>query len=163
MKQTPGNIIILHMCTINDNHMIYGSWDMKHDRQDFLSFWTVFLPFYPTNNPKYQDFEKLKKTPGDIIILDMCTINYNHMMYGSWDIEHDRQSFLSLWTIFCSFTSLKTPKIKILKKWNERLEILPFYTSVPWIIIIWCMVPEIWNVTYKIFCHFGPFFAILPH
>ena len=28
--------------------------------------------------------------------------------------------------------------------------------------IIWCMVPEIWSVTDRIFCHFGPFFALLP-
>ena len=41
-----------------------------------------FLPFYPTNNPKNQNLEKMKKTPGDII-LQMCTINDNHMMYGS--------------------------------------------------------------------------------
>ena len=25
MKNMPGDIIILHMCTINDTHMIYGS------------------------------------------------------------------------------------------------------------------------------------------
>ena len=41
-----------------------------------------FLPFYPANNPKNQNREKIKKTPGDII-LQMCTINDNHMMYGS--------------------------------------------------------------------------------
>ena len=27
--------------------------------------------------------------PGDIIILYMCTKNYDHMMYGSWDLVHD--------------------------------------------------------------------------
>ena len=37
----------------------------------------------PLNNPENQNFEKVKKTPGDIIILHMCTINVNHMMYGS--------------------------------------------------------------------------------
>ena len=24
------------------------------------------------------------------------------------------------------------------------------------------MVPEIWSMTDRIFCHFGPFFALLP-
>ena len=24
--------IILHMCIINDNHMMYDSWNMEHDR-----------------------------------------------------------------------------------------------------------------------------------
>ena len=41
----------------------------------------ALLPVY--NNPKNQNFEKMKKRPGDIIILHMCTINDNHMMYGS--------------------------------------------------------------------------------
>ena len=40
-----------------------------------------FLPFYPPNNMKNQNFEKMK-TSEDIIILCMCTINDNHMMYG---------------------------------------------------------------------------------
>ena len=62
--------------------MIYGSRDMEHDRQNFLSFWTIFCPFYPSNNPKNQNFEKIKKTPRHII-LQMYTVNDNHMMYGS--------------------------------------------------------------------------------
>ena len=37
----------------------------------FLSFWTDFCP----NNPKNQNFEKMKKTHGDIVILHMCIIN----------------------------------------------------------------------------------------
>ena len=28
----------------------------------------------------------MKKTPGDIIILHMCTINYDQKMYSSWDM-----------------------------------------------------------------------------
>ena len=86
-KKIPEDVIILQMCTISDSHMMYGSWDMKCNRQNFLSFWTIFLPFYPPNNPKNQNFEKLTKTPGDIIILHMRTINDNHPMSGSWDIE----------------------------------------------------------------------------
>ena len=34
----------------------------------------------------------MKKTPGDIIILHMCTKNYDQMMYGSWDMVRDRQT-----------------------------------------------------------------------
>ena len=29
--------------------------------------------------------------------------------------------------------------------------------------IIWCMVPEIWSVEDRIFCHFGLFFVFLPY
>ena len=35
----------------------------------------------------------------------MFTKNHNHMMYGSWDTEWDRQNFLSFWAIFCPFTT----------------------------------------------------------
>ena len=85
----------------------------------------------------------LKNTPEDIIILHMCIINKNHMMYGSWDMERERQIFFSFWTIFCLFTPLTTQKIKILKKWKKCLEISSFYTSVPKIMIICYTIPEI--------------------
>ena len=49
----------------------------------------------------------------------MCTINENLMLYFSWHMECDRQNVLSFWAIFCSFTSLTTQKIKILKKWKK--------------------------------------------
>ena len=153
MKKTPGAAIILHMCNIDDIHMMYGSWDMEHDRQNFLLFWAIFCPFTPlklrkvkilrqwkklqkiilqkctTNhdhmpycswdmacdgcnfyfhfalffallptltppppiNPKSQKILKIKKTPVDITILHMCTKNYEHMMYGSWEMLHNRQ------------------------------------------------------------------------
>ena len=79
MKQKSGDIIIWHMCIINNNHMIYGSWDMKCDRHNFLPFWIFchfgpLLPFHLPNIPTNQNFEKLKKTPGDFIILHIFTI-----------------------------------------------------------------------------------------
>ena len=50
------------MCTLNENHMMYGSSDMARDRQDFFSFWTIFCSFAPPppppNNPANQNFEK---------------------------------------------------------------------------------------------------------
>ena len=35
------DIIILHKCTINNNHIMHGSSDMKWDTQSYLSFWTI--------------------------------------------------------------------------------------------------------------------------
>ena len=52
---------------------------MKRDRQDFLSFWTIFCPFTPLITPK-KNFEKWKNTPGDIIILHKCPKNHDHML-----------------------------------------------------------------------------------
>ena len=68
---------------------MYGSWDMKHDRQNFFFHLGHFLPFYPPNSPKNQNQKKKKEMPGYIIILHMCTKNYVQMMYGSWDMVRD--------------------------------------------------------------------------
>ena len=59
---------------------------------EFFVIWDSFLPFYPSNNPKNQNFEKMKKTPGDIIILHVCTRNYDQMMYGSRGMVQDRRT-----------------------------------------------------------------------
>ena len=121
------------MCTINDNYMMYSSWDVARNRQNLLSFWAIFCTFTPVTTQKIKILKKWKKhleilslytcvpkmtiiwcmdleiwsvtdkvfchfrpffallaiskrKTGDIIILHMCTINENHMMYGSWDI-----------------------------------------------------------------------------
>ena len=90
MKKLPGDIVILQKCTKNHDHMLYYSWDMVHDGCNLFFILGHFLPFYPLNNPKNQNFQKMKKIPRDIIILHMCTKNYDQMMYGSWDMVHDR-------------------------------------------------------------------------
>ena len=101
MLKKPGDIILLQICTINQDNVMYF----------FLEFFIIlghFSPTDPPNNPKNQNFEKMEKTPGDIIILHLCTTNDNHMMHHSSDIECNRQNFLSFWTIFCSFNPLTT-------------------------------------------------------
>ena len=155
-------------CSTNEDHMtilkkwrsdilflIYGAW------QRLFGHFEPFFAFLPPNNSNNQNFEKLKKTPRDIIILQMCTINYNHVMYGSWDIECNR--------IFCHFGPLfanlpsNSPKNENFKKMKKMLEISSFYKYVPKIIIICYTVPEIWCVTDVIvIVHFGFFSAPLP-
>ena len=109
MEKPPGDINILHMCTINDNHMMYGSWDMEYNRQNFLSFWTIFFALLPPNNLKNQNFDNMEKNPGDITILHQCTKNPNHRLHCSWDTMHGRCNFyFSFWAIFCAFTPLTT-------------------------------------------------------
>ena len=178
MKKTLWDIIILHMCTINENHMMYDYWTIHHKvtiqpyvwflrygvQHNFFSFWTIFCSFTPPppplNNPENQNFESMKEVLRDTIIIHKRTTNGNYMMYGSWDMKCDRQT--SFWTIFCLFTWLKTQKIKFLKTWKRCLEISSFYSSVPKIMI--CYVPEIWHVTDVIsIFHFGLFFTLLPY
>ena len=78
----------------NHDHMLHCSWETTCDRCNFhFSFWAIFCPFTPptlSNDPKNQNFEKMKKkTTGDIIILYMCNENYYHMMYSSWDMVYN--------------------------------------------------------------------------
>ena len=108
-------ILSFHMCTINNNQKMYGSWDIECDGQNFLSFWTIFAHL-PPKNPKNQNFEKMKKMPGDIIILHKCTKNHDHMLQCSWDMACDRCNYFPFWAIFCPFT---IQKIKISKKWKN--------------------------------------------
>ena len=63
--------------------MRYEIWGQNFDGQtEFLSFWTIFVPL-PPNNPKNQNFEKMTKTPGDIIILHKFTKNHDHVLHCS--------------------------------------------------------------------------------
>ena len=110
---------------------------------------------------KFWKNEKKKKFPGDIIILQMCTKNHNHMRYSSWNTKRDR--------IFCHFGSfltllppptLNSPKNENFKKIKTNLTISSFYTSVPKIMIICYTMPEIWHMTDVIIFHFALFFAL---
>ena len=92
-----GDIIILHRCTKNHDHMLYYFWDILCDRCScYFSFWAIFCPFTTPPSPltaqKITILKKWKKTPGDIIILHVCTRNYDQMMYGSWGMVQDRRT-----------------------------------------------------------------------
>ena len=75
------------MYTINEDHVIYDSWNIRCNRQKFSTFWAIFLHFQLFDKLENQNFN-IEKASGDIIILHICTINDNHIMYGSWDMEH---------------------------------------------------------------------------
>ena len=81
--------------------------------------------------------------------------------WKSYDIKCDRQN-LSFWTIFCPLTPLTTWKIKKLKNWKKSLEIYHFtQVYLKWQSYdVWFLRYEAWRT--KFFCHFGPFFALLP-
>ena len=123
-------------------------WCMVPEKASATEFFVIldhFLPFYPPNNLKNQNFEKLKKTPGDII-LHKCAKNHDHMLYCSWGMAHNRcNCYFSFGTIFCPFTPLTARKIRILKKRKKALEISSFYICAPKI-IRWYTVSEIWCV-----------------
>ena len=101
--------------------------EIKGRSDRVLLFWAIF---YPPDNPKNQNFEKTTQIPQDII-LHLCTTNDNYMMYGSWDMECNRQNFLSFWTIFYHFAApLTTCKIKIFWKNEKKTWIYYHFTHV---------------------------------
>ena len=108
------------------------------------------------------DLGKMEKMPGDIILLHMCTMSDNHMIYGSWDIQHDRQSFLSFWAISSPLSLLATQKIKTLTKWENILEILSLYICVTQMTIIWHLFPVISSAADRFFCPYGQFLPFYP-
>ena len=127
-------------------------------KDNFLPFWVTFCPSTPEN----QNFEKLKKTTWDVIILHMCTINDNHTMYGSeiWSAKHLIYCHFGLFFVLLS--PLTIQKIKILKKWEKDMEILSFYKCVyhKW------QSYDVWFLRYgarptEFFFCFGSFFALL--
>ena len=105
LKKTSGDVIILNLYNKKHNHMIYAYSDMECNRHNFLSFYAIFCSFTPLLTLKIKIWKKCKKNPGDIILLHMCTIIQDHMMYGSWDIKCKGQSFLSFLVIFALWHS----------------------------------------------------------
>ena len=115
-----------HFTNVYHKWQSYQVWFLSYGvrQTEFFVIFNHFLPFYFPNNLENQNFEKMKLTPADIIILKMCTITCNHMMHGSWDMEHNQQNFLSFWRVSSPFTTHNNQKIKILKKWKKGPEIL---------------------------------------
>ena len=58
---------------------------------EFFVLLGTFLPFYPSNNPKHQNFEKVKKVSGDVIILYIKSQSLDqHMIFVlvGWSLWH---------------------------------------------------------------------------
>ena len=104
--------------TCNKNHdlMMYASWDIERDRQNFLSFWASFCPFSPLTTQKIKFWKNEKNAWWDIIILHKCTKNHDQMLYCSWGTVCDGcNCYFSFWAIFSPFTLLPARKIKMKK------------------------------------------------
>ena len=142
--------------------MMYASWDMEHDRYIFLAFWAIFRPFIQLLTLKIKFWKKCKKKHGDIIFLQKCTINEDHMMYVSWDIRYEGQRFVSFGDIFCFLTPLTTRKIEILIKWKKPGDMIILHLCATngddMVYGSWDMERDGQNVLsiWTISCHFTP-------
>ena len=122
-----------------------------------------FLSFYITATRKITILKKWKKAWR---YSHFTHLHHKWQSYDVWFLRYGVQQtkfFVILDHFFFPFYPLTTWKIKILKKWKKTLEISPFYTNVPKILIIDYTVPEIQCMADVIFIfHFGLFFALLP-
>ena len=112
-KKKAGDFILLYI-HVYHKWRSYDIWFLKCKvrQTEIFDIFGDFLPFQLLDNLENQNFDTEKKTLGDIIILNICTVNKNHMMYGSWEIEHKRHNF---------------KKSKFSKEWKTHLKILSFY------------------------------------
>ena len=150
--------------------MIYSSWDKECDKLK-LVITGHFLPFYThtppplttPNKPKNQSFGKWKKLL-EISPFYTCVPKTTIIQGKVPEIRSETDRiFCHFGPPFCSFTHLTNQKIKILQKIKKVPEMSSFYTGGTKILLIWCMLPEVWSVTDIFFCHFGPFLALFHH
>ena len=163
LKKILGDIIILHKCTKNHDHMLPCSWDMVHDACDcYFSFCAIFFPFTPLTVQKWKI--STTKKGKNLWRYHHFIKNHDHILYCSWDMMHDtRNCYFSFWAIFCSFTPIRAQKNENFNKMKKNLEISSFYTTLSKIITICYTVPEMWRMTHAIaIFHFVLVFALLP-
>ena len=145
-KKYPGDIIILHKCTTNQNRMISISQDTGCD--EWIFFFVILDQFFhfALKIAWRIKFEKMKRTP--VLFYTCVTKIMIWLFYSSWDKEQDRQRCLSFWAILCSFTpSPKNSKNQNFEKIKKIQEISLCYTCVPKIKMIRSTVPEICSLT----------------
>ena len=144
--------------------MRYGAW------HNFFSFWTIFLPIYPSpplTTQRIKILKKWKKYPRDSIILHNC-IYHKWQSYDIWFLRYELQQtdFFVILGHFLPFYPRNRPKNKISKKKKRKKKAWRYHhftQVIPKIMIMCYTVPEIWYVTDVIFSfHFGKFFALLP-
>ena len=91
------------MCTFRVNHMMYGSWDIECDGQNFSLWWTIFCTFFKIlkNWKKQLDISSFYTCVSKIIMITWCTVPEircakDRWMNGQTNGQMDRQ--IGKWT-----------------------------------------------------------------
>ena len=155
MYKKPRDIIFLHMCTINENHVMSGSWDARCNRQSFLLFWVIFCPFTPLTIQKIKILKKWKK----LLEISWFYTSVSKIMIISYTIpEIWRMTDVIVNFHFGIFFALSVKAYKIKIKKNEKKKTpadIIMCTCVSNNMIRWCTVPEIW-CRFHCFCCCNP-------
>ena len=130
-------------------------------RTEFFVILGHFLPVDPPNNPKNQNFEKIKKMAGDII-LHLCRY-HKWQSYNVWFLRYWAQQagFFVILGCFLPFYFPNNPENKNLEKMKKAPEdvIILHMSTINENHI--CMIPEMWSTTDRFSSHFGSFYT--PH
>ena len=108
--------ILLHKCSINEDHMMHDFWNTKHDREIFVIL-CHFCPFTPLTTQKIKILKNCRKY---LAILPFPT--WAPYMTTIWCIVPE---------IWSATDPLMNQKIKIFNKCKTHLDILSFYKCVP--------------------------------
>ena len=153
MKKVSGDVIFLHMCIKNHDHM-YASWDIECNRHNFLLFCVTFCPFTPLLTPKIKIWKKCKKNP-PWRYYPFPHVYHKWTSYDVWFLRY-KARWIEFFVTLGHFLPSGPPKNPKKKK---RLEMLSFYTCIAQTNIM-CIVPAIWSATDRIYCPFRPFSAL---
>ena len=161
MKKALEDVIILQMCTINNSHMMHGSRDMECNGQNFFVILDCFLPFHPLTTWKIKIWKKWKN---HLEILSFFTCVHKWQSHDVWFLRYGawRTKFFCHLDFSCAFTP-NNPKNQHFEKIKIKSGDIIMLHMCTIMTFIWCMVSEILNVTNRVFCHFGPLFALLTH
>ena len=140
----------------------YEVWSLGYTVKQTELFYQILgvsLPFDPFNDPKIQNFQKMKK---DIWRYYLFTRVYHKWRsYDKWFLRYwvHTHNSLSFQSIFCPFVSLATWKINILNQ-KKYLNISSFFTITS---LYHHIMYESWDMEHgdKTFSHFGPFLPFL--
>ena len=115
IKKIPGDIIILHQCTKNNNHRIFNLQNMMWIALQVILGDLCLLPYFWLRKSK--SLKKRKKIPGYIIILHLHLKSHDHLMYSS--LQMMPTALQVILGQFLPFYSIFGPKLKFSK--NEKM------------------------------------------
>ena len=152
-------ILSFYTCVPQMTTVMHGFWCIKHDRQDFLSFWAIFCPFTPLTIQKIKILKKWKKL---LEILSFTQVHHKWQSYDIWFLRYQLQQ-TDFFVIFGHVLPLTAQKMKILWNWKKALgDIIILHKSVSKIIIIGYTVPELCVPDVIVAFHFELFFTLSP-
>ena len=95
-------------------------WCMTAYVTVIFHFGIFFVPPHPPNSMKNENFTKMKKRHGDIIILHKYTKSHDHMVHCSWDMACDRCNFYFSFCFGLFFAVLPPPPLTCSKNENSK-------------------------------------------